>query len=157
MADFRPFTPEEVPAAAAPEEVPAARNTGFSHPPFNFKYEGTFPDALKIKKKLNLGPFQLSLAGVWERKSREFYSKVSVKVRTGSAVPSAVQSTCHINAHSSIAYVSIECAVRQRSGPKQRHGSNSTHKLITVVLLAQDRIVRGKFSFRADDPTIEYK
>jgi hypothetical protein len=86
MADFRPFTPEEVPAAAAPEApaaAPAARNWGLSHLPFTFKYEGSFPDALKIKKKLNLGPLQLSLAGVWERKSKEFYSKVSVKVRYG--------------------------------------------------------------------------
>lgn len=83
MADFRPLTPEEVPAAAAPEAPVAARNWGLSHLPFTFKYEGSFPDALKIKKKLNLGPLQLSLAGVWERKSKDFYSKVSVKVRHG--------------------------------------------------------------------------
>jgi hypothetical protein len=67
--------------AAAPAAAAAAQ--GFFGLPFYLAYHGQFPDALKIKKTVGVGPVQLSIAGIWERSTKEFYHKVSVKVGGG--------------------------------------------------------------------------
>jgi hypothetical protein len=56
----RPATP---PPSAAPPPPPPARGPGLFGLPFHVAYHGQFPDALKLKRKFNVGPLQLSVAG----------------------------------------------------------------------------------------------